>query len=256
MPEHDAAPRTRDAVVATELTVVRGQQTALRRATCHVPAGQVTAIIGPNGSGKSSFLHTIAGIVEPTAGRVQVLGGNPERARRRISYVLQNVEAPADLPLTVRQCVAMGRYSSLGWFRPKRRVDREAVDAALERLRISDLAHRHLHDLSGGQRHRVLVAQGIAQDHDILILDEPIAGLDVVSARVIDGIVHDTLDGRGDQPARTIIHTTHDLAEAAAADHVILLAGEVVAEGAPAEVLQDQLLVEAFGTRGLHPPRD
>lgn len=248
--------RNGSAVEAHDLTLAHGTHVAVRDSNCHVPAGRVTAIIGPNGSGKSTLLQAITGLLEPVSGRLRVLGGSAERLRPRVSYVMQNVEAPTDLPVTVRQTVTMGRYASRGWFGRLRAVDRAAIDAAMERMRIADLADRHLHALSGGQRHRVLVAQGLAQDHDILILDEPLAGLDVVSAEVIDGIVHDTADGCEQGHARTVIHTTHDLAEAQAADHVILMAGRVVAEGPPAEVLQEDLLGAAFGTRGLHPPLD
>lgn len=255
MPETPRAPENPHAVEATDLTLAHGTFVALTMSSCHIPAGRVTAVIGPNGSGKSTFLNSVTGLLEPAAGTLTVLGKRPVDARPRVSYVLQNVDAPVDLPLTVRETVAMGRYASLGWFRRLRATDKEAIDAALERMRIADLAHRHLHELSGGQRHRVLVAQGLAQEHDILILDEPLAGLDVVSAEVIDGIVHDTGDSRnGDR--RTVIHTTHDLSEAAAADHVILMGGRVVAEGTPDEVLLEEHLVEAFGTRGLHPPLD
>lgn len=242
------------AVVAENLTLAHGTFVAVRDVTCTIPEGQVTAIIGPNGSGKSTFLNAIAGLMDPVVGTLTVLGRAPRHRPRRVAYVLQNVEAPTDLPLTVRETVTMGRYANLGWFRIPRRTDREAVDAAMTRMGIADLGDRHLNELSGGQRHRVLVAQGLAQHHDILILDEPMAGLDVVSAEIIDGIVHDTTDGCCDQ-GRTVIHTTHDLAEAAAADHVILMAGRVVAEGHPEDVLTDELLAEAFGTRGLHPPR-
>lgn len=255
MPETSRAAETAYAVEATDLALAHGTFVALSKSNCHVPAGQVTAVIGPNGSGKSTFLDSVTGLLEPVGGTLTVLGQRPVDARPRVSYVLQNVEAPVDLPLTVRETVAMGRYASLGWFRRLRAADRDAIDAALERMRITDLAHRHLHELSGGQRHRVLVAQGLAQEHDVLILDEPLAGLDIVSAEVIDGIVHDTGDSRtGDR--RTVIHTTHDLSEAAAADHVILMGGRVVAEGPPDEVLLEEHLVEAFGTRGLHPPID
>lgn len=260
MPDRDESttqPVTNEhAVEAHDLTLAHGTHVAVRESTCHIPTGRVTAIIGPNGSGKSTLLQAITGLLEPVSGRLRVLGGSAVSKRPRVSYVMQNVEAPVDLPLTVQQTVAMGRYASRGWFGLLRAVDRAAIATAMERMRIADLADRRLYALSGGQRHRVLVAQGLAQDHDILILDEPLAGLDVVSAEVIDGIVHDTADGCAEGHARTVIHTTHDLAEAQAADHVILMGGRVVAEGPPNQVLTEDLLGAAFGTRGLHPPRD
>jgi iron complex transport system ATP-binding protein len=112
---------------------------------------------------------------------------------------------------------------------------------------IEDLADRHLKELSGGQRQRVFVAQGLAQDHDMLMLDEPMTGLDMPSARAIDEVIHDE-HARG----CTVIITTHDLSEAAEADHVILLSGRVVADGPPSEVLTDVHLVEAYGPGLIH----
>jgi manganese transport system ATP-binding protein len=128
-----------------------------------------------------------------------------------------------------------------------RSQDRAAVDGAMARLGIVDLASRHLHDLSGGQRQRVFVAQGLAQEHDILLLDEPLTGIDLTTAQAIDEVIHaETLDGC------SVIMTTHDLSEAHSADYVVLLAGRVVAVGLPSEVLTETTLVEAYGPSLLH----
>ena len=117
----------------------------------------------------------------------------------------------------------------------------------MELLAITDLAKRHLSELSGGQRQRVFVAQGVAQDHDLLLLDEPLTGLDLVSARTIDQIIHS-------EPARgcSVVLTTHDLEEARAADHVLLMSGRVVASGPPSQVLTRDKLAEAYGLGALH----
>jgi manganese transport system ATP-binding protein len=117
----------------------------------------------------------------------------------------------------------------------------------MERLEITDLAKRHLTELSGGQRQRVYVAQGIAQDHAILLLDEPLTGLDITSAKTIDSIIHEEPD-RG----CSVVLTTHDLEEARAADHVILMAGRVVAFGKPQDVLTTRNLTNAYGLGSLH----
>lgn len=241
-----------DAVVGRGVVLSRGakgagRSLALAASDFHIPTGGITAIIGPNGSGKSTLLHAIAGLIEPEAGTLTVLGGTPALSQPRISYVLQYASGPTGTPLTVRETVMMGRYPALGMLRRPSRADRERVDDAMARLGIRDLAERHLSELSGGQRQRVFVAQGIAQDHAMLLLDEPLTGLDLTSMRAIDAIIHD-------EPARgcSVVLTTHDLDEARAADHVILTAGRVVACGAPDEVLTAAHLTSAYGLGALH----
>lgn len=229
-------------VSARGLRVVYGQTVALDTSEFDIPAGGVAAVIGPNGSGKSTLLNAIAGLVGPTAGTIRV---NAEPSR--ISYVMQATKVNDNLPVTVGEVVAMGRYASLGSYGRMRAEDHSAVDTALERMEISRLAGRHLNDLSGGQRQRVFVAQGLAQDHDLLLLDEPLTGIDITTAQAIDDVIHaETEDGC------SVIMTTHDLSEADSADFVMLLAGRVVASGAPAEVLTEQNLVAAYGPSLLH----
>ena len=161
-----------------------------------------------------------------------MLGRPPVESRSRIAYVLQSTTVNEALPVTVREVVAMGRYASLGMVRRFGAADRTAVETAMDQAEVSDLATRQLAELSGGQRQRVFVAQGLAQDRDLLLLDEPLTGLDLVSMEIILGVV-----SRERAAGRTVIMTTHDLGDASQADHVILLAGRVVAEGPPGEVL-------------------
>jgi manganese transport system ATP-binding protein len=216
--------------------------TAIAPSDFDVPSGGVTALIGPNGSGKSTLLNAIAGLVEPSAGSIEV--GDD---KGRLSYVMQATKVNDNLPVTVREIVAMGRYATLGAYGPMRSKDRVAVDGVMERLGIIDLAGRHLHDLSGGQRQRVFVAQGLVQEHDILLLDEPLTGIDLTTAQAIDDVIHaETEDGCA------VIMTTHDLSEARSADYVLLLAGRVVAVGQPGEVLTEATLVDAYGPSLLH----
>lgn len=232
-------------VTAHDVTVAYGSKVALARSSFHVPTGSVTALIGPNGSGKSTVLNLIAGLVRPVEGEVTVGGGDGPRPR--IAYVLQSTKVNESLPVTVREVVTMARYPGKGLLRPLGADDRQAVSDALETMGVTDLAGSHLGELSGGQRQRVLVAQGLAQEHDLLLLDEPLTGLDMPSAERIDRIIHDEQE-RG----RTVVLTTHDLAEAGAADHVLLLAGRVVAEGPPEQALTAEHLAEAYGAGLLH----
>ena len=236
-----------NAVEAQGVEFRYGDRIAIAASDFSVPSGNVTAVIGPNGSGKSTLLNGIAGLAEPVRGSITVLGESAGNMRRRIAYVFQSAKVNETMHVTVREVVAMGRYSSKGVFGRLDAEDRSRVEAALERMEIAELGARDLHELSGGQRQRVFVAQGLAQDRDVLLLDEPLTGLDIVSAEAIDHVIHqEAAEGR------TVVLTTHDLAEASAADHVVLLSGRVVASGSPARVLTHVHLSEAYGAALLH----
>jgi ABC-type Mn2+/Zn2+ transport system ATPase subunit len=238
----EPAARLRDVVAR------RGGRPVLRVDRLDLPAGAVSAVVGPNGSGKSTLLHVVAGLLPGVQGDVRVLGRRPAEVRRRVAYVLQATAVSPHLPVTVREVVAMGRYAvppgERGRGRSRRRRDRAVVDAALERLELGGLTRRYLGELSGGQRQRVLVAQGLAQEGEVLLLDEPVAGLDLASAEQIAAIVAEERAA-----GHAVVVATHDLTEAMAADHVVLLAGRVVAAGSPAEVLTRAHLADAYGDR-------
>ncbi len=236
-----------DVVTAEGVVITRGSRVAISASDFSIPAGKITAIIGPNGSGKSTILHAIAGLLSISSGNLSVFNNTPLLSQSQISYVLQYTTVPAGTPLTVMEAVAMARYPGLGLFGRPSKEDKKRVLSAMARLEISDLAKRHLTELSGGQRQRVYVAQGIAQDHAMLLLDEPLTGLDINSAKTIDSIIHD-------EPARgcSVVLTTHDLEEARAADHVILTAGHVVGCGKPVDVLTTENLTNAYGLGSLH----
>ena len=232
---------TSPAVVGEGVELRYGDRVALAASDFFIPAGRVTVLIGPNGSGKSTLLAAVAGLHQPNRGRLEVLGTSPSGARRRVALVLQSTKVNEALPVTVREVVMMGRYASLGMLRPRRPQDRAAVDKALRRLGLEEVAGHHLAELSGGMRQRVFVAQGLAQDHDLLLMDEPLTALDLVSTGVISEVVEEE-KRRG----VTVVVSSHDLGEAAAADHVLLLAGEVAAAGPPGEVLTPANLSAAY----------
>lgn len=235
-------------IIADGIRVLRDGHVVIDTSSFHIPECHTAAIIGPNGSGKSSILHAMSGILEVDSGPLTVNGLPPDEARDHIAYVLQYMPITPGVPLTVKEVVTMGRYSTAGLFRPLRAADREKVAWAMDTLDISDLATRNIASLSGGQRQRVFVAQALAQDHRVLLLDEPLTGLDVPSARVIDRIIHHEPDDNC-----TVVFTTHDLEEARSADYVILVAGRVVAAGTPDEVLTAANLATAYGLGVLHP---
>jgi manganese transport system ATP-binding protein len=232
------------AIRATQAEFRYGNHLALAAATFEIPRGAITALIGPNGSGKSTLLSGIAGLDVPVSGDI-VVGGTD--GHTKVAFVLQMTKVNDSLPITVREVVTMGRYPKHSLLGRLLDEDREAIDAAMQRMGVMDLENRHLRELSGGQRQRVFVAQGLAQDHDILLLDEPLTGLDLPSAMAIDAVIHE------EQAAgHTIVMSTHDLAEAQVADHVLLLANRVVASGPPSEVLTGANMKEAYGPSLLH----
>jgi manganese transport system ATP-binding protein len=235
-----------DAVVASDLVLGYGTHIALDRSSFAIPRPGVTAIIGPNGSGKSTILNAIAGLLAPLSGTVQVSG---DRTRRGgISYVLQTTKVAANLPVTVEEVVTLGRYASAGWFSRLTAADRARIREAMDRTGVTEFRRRHLHELSGGQRQRVFLSQGLAQDHCILLLDEPLSGIDLPTARAIDQVIHNEVED-----GCAVVVTTHDLTEAQVADHVILVKGRVVASGSPDEVITAANLAEAYGSALLHP---
>lgn len=210
---------------------------ALTDVDLDVPAGTSLAVIGPNGSGKSTLLNAIAGLKTPTAGTIGYDGPAP-------ALVLQSTEVDRSLPITVRDTVGLARYPSLGLLRRFRDPDRHAVDEAMARLDITDLADRQLHELSGGQRQRVLVAQGLAQRSELLLLDEPVTGLDVTSRGTILDVIRDEVSA-----GHSVIVTTHDLDDARICDQVLLVDKHAIAAGAPDAVLTEDHLIHAFGGR-------
>ncbi len=237
------------AVRAEGLLVDYDGHVALRDVTFSLPAGTVTAVIGPNGSGKTTLLETLSGLQRPSRGSVEVFGRPATQGVGRSAHVMQATKVNDAVPLTVVEVVRMGRYPRrgiLGRFGPD---DHAAVADAMERMAITDLASRHLSELSGGQQQRVFVAQGLAQDADLLLLDEPVTGLDLVSEERIASVLAEEA-GAG----RTVVYTTHDIATAATADQVLLLATHLVCCGAPEEVLTEEHLAHAYGGAAFRTP--
>jgi iron complex transport system ATP-binding protein len=232
------------AAIGTDLEAVIDGNLAISATSFRLPLGAVTAVIGPNGSGKSTLLNLLAGLLQPNAGALEVLGKTAAEVRGEVAYVLQSTEVNDTLPISVREVVTMGRYATRGLVGRLRGEDREAVRSAMEALGIADLARRSVHRLSGGQRQRVFMAQGLAQDHRLLLLDEPLTGLDLVSAAAIERVI---FDERHD--GRSVVLTTHDVSQALSADWVVLMAGRVVASGPPLGVLSPENLALAYGIK-------
>ncbi|TRW46741.1 metal ABC transporter ATP-binding protein [Georgenia yuyongxinii] len=240
-PTASAAP----ALEVTDLTVRYGAVTALDGVTFALAPGRVTGLVGMNGSGKSTLFKSVMGLVRPTAGQVRVLGQSTELARRRgvVGYVPQQEDVDWSFPLSVRDVVMMGRYGRLGLTRRPRRADHDAVDAALERVELGHLDDRQIGALSGGQRKRAFVARGLAQGAQVLLLDEPFAGVDKRTEATITTLLRE-LAGDG----RTMLVSTHDLASLdVLCDDALLIQRRILLHAPPAEVLRPENLARAFG---------
>ncbi len=226
------------AVRLTGVGVTYGEVDALADIDLDIRRGEITAVIGPNGSGKSTLLSVISGLVRPTRGRVTI-----DRTRRHpVAHVLQSTVPNESVPLTVLETVRMGAYARRGSFGRLTAADRTVIQDAIDRMRIDDLLHRQLHELSGGQRQRAYVAQGLAERADVLLLDEPITGLDLVTQEVVSEVLREERD-RG----RAVVVTTHDVGTARAADTVVLMATRIVATGPPTVALTPEILAETYG---------
>ncbi|MCA1229645.1 zinc ABC transporter ATP-binding protein AztA [Saccharopolyspora sp. 6M] len=222
------------AAVLHEVSAGYRRNPVLHRVTAAFPIGARTAVVGPNGSGKSTLLGVLAGVLPVTSGSV--------RRRGEVALVVQRSAVSDALPMTVRATVEMGRWARTGPWRRLSRQDRRIVADCLERLDVGERADRPRGALSGGQRQRVLVAQGLAQQAELLLLDEPAAGLDVTAQRRITEVL-DEEKSRG----TTVVHVTHDLAEARDADHALLLRdGRLHAAGPPGRVLAPDSLRELW----------
>jgi ABC-type Mn2+/Zn2+ transport system ATPase subunit len=233
----------RTAAVELDCVCVRyGSVEALHDVTLRIPRGVSVAVIGPNGSGKSTLLGVLSGLVPITSGSARVLGAPVPPRHGRVAHVLQDTSVRPEVAMTVAETIRLGTYAELGLLRRQSAATKERMHTAVERLDIADLLQRQLLELSGGQRQRVLIAQGLVQDADLLLLDEPVAGLDVTSQRIILDVIAAERD-RG----RTVITTTHDIGSASRADLVVLVATDVIAFGPPADVLTPEHLARAFG---------
>lgn len=228
-----------------DLAVRYGTVQALSDVSLELSPGRIIGVIGMNGSGKSSLFGAIMGSVRAVGGDIRLFGGDPARARKRnlVSYVPQSEAVDWDFPISVAEVVMTGRYGRLGLTRRPRAADRDAVARAIERVGLVDLADRQIGELSGGQRKRVFVARGIAQEATLMLLDEPFAGVDKGSEyTIIDLLRGLAAEGRG------ILISTHDLAGVPElCDEVILLKNRVLFHGAPEDALTAERLALAFG---------
>ena len=218
--------------------------TALEDITFQVHQGEILGVIGPNGSGKSTLFKTVLGLLQPWRGDVWIYGQPIRSQRSLVGYMPQMETVDWDFPVTVSDVALMGRYGRLGLLRQPTKADRRAATESLERVGMYDLRKRLIGELSSGQRRRVLLARAIADNPSLLLLDEPLAGLDATAQHQLLDIVRD-LQVEG----TTIVLSTHDLSCVSSACHnAVCLNRNLVAYGTPENVLTEKVLSETFGT--------
>ena len=223
-------------LVAEDVAFAYGPDIVLDGVSLAVEARAFVALVGPNGSGKSTLLRILLGLLQPQRGRVHVFGMPPGavRERWRIGYVPQRPALARDLPASVQEVVEAGRLTRIGWRRRLRAEDHEEVAHALESVALYHVRHRRVRELSGGQQQRAFIAKALVAQPDLLVLDEPVAGVDAESQRRFrDSLVH-LVEDHG----TAILLVSHELgAVADDLDRVIVLRrGRIGFDGPPAEL--------------------
>jgi len=238
-----------EAIAVTGLVKRFGSQTVLDAIDLHVPQGQVIGLLGLNGSGKSTLIKCLLGLLRTDAGSALVLGTPAwdlaDREKSRIGYVPQRETVDWDFPVSVSDVVLMGTYGRLGWFRRPGRRERDLAGESLARVGLADVAGRQIGKLSGGQQQRVFLARALAQQADVYVLDEPMAGVDARSQELIFGVLSELRDA-----GRLVVVVHHDLRTAAQwFDRVALIDMRLVAAGPTATVLTPENLERTYAGR-------
>lgn len=216
--------------------------TALDNITFEIDEGKRLAVVGPNGAGKSTLFKIIAGVETPTEGRVHIYGHSP-RGHICIAYLTQRSQVDWNFPVTVADVVMMGRVGQLGLFRNPKAHDWEVVQTALEVVNMQALAKRQISQLSGGQQQRMFIARALAQEAELLLMDEPLGGLDINSQEEIINVLDDLRRANV-----TVLISLHDLKTAAQHfDQIMLLNHRMLGIGTPQEVLNSENLLAAYG---------
>ena len=233
-------------IVAKDVTVTyRNGNTALRNASFEIPTGTITALVGVNGAGKSTLFKAIMGFVPAAKGEITVLGMPVKAALRQniVAYAPQSEEVDWSFPVLVKDVVMMSRYGHMGFLRRAKPVDHAAVTSALERVNMSEFRHRQIGELSGGQRKRVFLARAIAQEGQVILLDEPFTGVDVQTEDAIITLLREMRD-----EGRVMLVSTHNLGSVPEfCDRTVLVKETVIAYGPTETTFTHENLELAFG---------
>ena len=229
-------------IVARALGARYDSDLALQDLTFEVQAGQRVAVVGPNGAGKTTLFKVIAGILDPTHGSIAIHGHGPGK-HVCVGYVPQRTQVDLKFPVTVREVVMMGRVRDIGLLRWPSREDWQKVEAALKRVGMAAERDRRIEEISTGQQQRMLLAQAVAQEAQLVLLDEPLSGVDMPSQEAIFEILDDLR-----RDGVTVLVATHDLNLAAERfDQVMLLNRRIIAFDSPEQAFTRAALEAAYG---------
>ena len=242
----DAQQTAVTGITARDVAVTyRNGHTALWNASFDIPRGTVTALVGVNGAGKSTLFKAIMGFVPAAKGRIDILGMSVKDAlaQNLVAYVPQSEEVDWAFPVLVEDVVMMGRYGHMGFLRRPKPADHAAVDLALRRVNMQDFRTRQIGELSGGQRKRVFLARALAQDGQVILLDEPFTGVDVQTEEQIITLLRELRD-----EGRVMLVSTHNLGSVPEfCDRTILVKGTVLCHGPTETTFTRENLEQAFG---------
>jgi manganese/iron transport system ATP-binding protein len=225
-----------------KLSVRYNGRLALEDISFHLHAGERVAVVGPNGAGKSTLFKVVAGVMQPVSGEVNIYGSVPH-GHVCIAYITQRSQVDWSFPVNVADVVMMGRIAKLGPLGWPRKHDWEFVHQALETVNLEELAKRQIGELSGGQQQRMFIARALAQEAELMLMDEPLSGLDAPSQETLLSL----LDELGRQKV-TVMVATHDLEQAAQYfDRIMLLNRRLIGFGTAEHVFQTDKLIQAYG---------
>ncbi|KAA9302339.1 MULTISPECIES: metal ABC transporter ATP-binding protein [Aerococcus] len=214
-------------ISVNHLTMAYHEKPVLWDVSLDIMENSITAIIGPNGAGKSTLIKGILDLEKTLSGQVKIMGQDFKEVHKKIAYIPQTSSVNWDFPTTVEDVVLMGRYVHLGWLKRPSQADRKKAEEALAMIGLSDYKKRQISQLSGGQRQRVFIARAIAQDADIYFMDEPLAGVDKRTEKIIIDFLRDA-----QSQGKTSIVVHHDLNTIRDYfDHLVILNKQVIAQG-------------------------
>lgn len=214
-------------ISVNHLTMAYHEKPVLWDVSLDIMENSITAIIGPNGAGKSTLIKGILDLEKTLSGQVKIMGRDFKEVHKKIAYIPQTSSVNWDFPTTVEDVVLMGRYVHLGWLKRPSQADRKKAEEALAMIGLSDYKKRQISQLSGGQRQRVFIARAIAQDADIYFMDEPLAGVDKRTEKIIIDFLRDA-----QSQGKTSIVVHHDLNTIRDYfDHLVILNKQVIAQG-------------------------
>jgi manganese/zinc/iron transport system ATP- binding protein len=228
-----------------DLTVAYHRRPVIWDVDYDAPLAKLVAVVGPNGAGKSTLIKAVLDLVPKVSGEVRVFGRPYREQRSRVAYVPQRTSVDWDFPVSALDVVTMGLYRQIGWFRPVTAKWRHRAMDGLDRVGLSDLAHRQISQLSGGQQQRVFLARALVQDADLYLMDEPFAGVDAATERAIVEVLRGLR-----RQGKTALVVHHDLQTVTEYfDHVVLLNMRLVATGPVSQVFTEEHLRRTYGGR-------